>query len=284
MDPLVSIIVPFYNSESTLELALLSIVAQTYQQWECILVNDGSTDNWEDIYSKFSKDKRYKIISLEKNMGRGVARNIAINECTGKYIAMLDADDWWFVNKLDVQVSFMECNENVGISSCSMARFGENNTFIDTLTYCDKIKVYPSIEKPLVRIPFSFPASIIKCEIAKKTKFDVRLKRVEDYDFLQRILYDHSYAILPDVLYAYDFSNTQSIRQRALSAYYKVFASLKSFKRSPIISILNSLYQCLKFLAFPILMHIRYKSNNNVFSNTQYYNNYETMLNRKEYL
>ncbi len=93
MRPLVSVMMPCYNSAGTLPLALASLVAQTYENWECILVDDGSTDRPIDIVEQAS-DKRISFFRLDRNMGRGVAQQAALDYATGDYLCMLDADDW----------------------------------------------------------------------------------------------------------------------------------------------------------------------------------------------
>ncbi len=92
--PLVSIIVPVYNVAIYLQKCLYSIVNQTYENWECILVNDGSTDNSEDICRKFTNDDcRFKLISQE-NEGVSAARNRGIDTAKGEYISFVDGDDY----------------------------------------------------------------------------------------------------------------------------------------------------------------------------------------------
>lgn len=108
MEKLVSIITPCFNSEKYIAQAIDSVLAQTHQNWELILVNDCSTDATFSIIEQYStQDPRIKIYNLEKNSGAGVARNFAIQRATGSYIAFLDADDLWKSNKLEKQLHFM---------------------------------------------------------------------------------------------------------------------------------------------------------------------------------
>lgn len=109
---LVSVITPAYNCELFIEYTIESVINQTYKNWEMIIVNDCSTDNTFDILKKYSeKDNRIKIINLNKNVGVSEARNIAIRNAVGKYIAFLDSDDLWTSEKLEKQVMFMEDNK-----------------------------------------------------------------------------------------------------------------------------------------------------------------------------
>lgn len=93
----ISVIIPVYNAEKYIERCINSVVAQTYNNWEMIVINDGSTDNTENIIREKAKaDNRIQIYS-QNNQGAGIARNNGISKATGEYIVFLDADD--YVNK-----------------------------------------------------------------------------------------------------------------------------------------------------------------------------------------
>ena len=93
MNPILSIIIPCYNSQNTLEETLMSVLEQDFQNWEAILINDGSPDNLEDIALKWvEKDARFKYFKKE-NGGLGSARNYGINKAKGNYILPLDSDN-----------------------------------------------------------------------------------------------------------------------------------------------------------------------------------------------
>lgn len=112
MNNLISIITPSYNSSKFIEQTIKSAISQTYQNWEMIIVDDCSPDNSNDIIEEYcKKDSRIKLIRLEKNSGPAVARNRAIEEAKGKYIAFLDADDLWIPEKLEKQIKFMQEND-----------------------------------------------------------------------------------------------------------------------------------------------------------------------------
>lgn len=107
-----SIITPVYNSEKYLGECIQSVLAQSYVNWEHILVDDCSTDNSEAIIKVFQeKDSRIKYHRLETNSGAGIARNKAIELAQGSFIAFLDSDDQWYPEKLEKQLGFMQKNE-----------------------------------------------------------------------------------------------------------------------------------------------------------------------------
>jgi teichuronic acid biosynthesis glycosyltransferase TuaG len=110
--PLVSIIIPTFNSQKFISETIRSVQNQTHVNWEIILVDDCSTDETVAIISRCTQeDNRIKILELAVNSGTGVARNSALVVAKGKYIAFLDADDLWKPNKLEAQIRFMQANK-----------------------------------------------------------------------------------------------------------------------------------------------------------------------------
>ncbi|WP_264566081.1 glycosyltransferase family 2 protein [Flavobacterium sp. N3904] len=112
MSDLVSIITPTFNTENFIEAALQSVLNQTYQNWEMILVDDASTDQTVEIIKEFvKKDNRIRLIELFQNSGAGIAREVALSQAKGDYIAFLDADDLWKPLKLEKQLQFLKENK-----------------------------------------------------------------------------------------------------------------------------------------------------------------------------
>ena len=111
MNELVSIITPCYNSEKFLDECISSVLNQTYQNWEMLIVDDNSSDNSSILINSYSKkDERIKPHYLNDNIGPAMARNKAISKAKGKYLAFLDSDDVWLPKKLEVQTNFMKKN------------------------------------------------------------------------------------------------------------------------------------------------------------------------------
>ncbi len=147
MNNLVSIITPSYNSERFISETINSVLSQTYQNWEMIIVDDFSTDNSQKIIAKYlKKDNRIKYFGLEENSGAAVARNTGINKAEGRYIAFLDSDDLWKANKLEVQLAFMK-QKKISFSYSSYELMDEEGNSLnlyrtppDTLTYKELLK------------------------------------------------------------------------------------------------------------------------------------------------
>ena len=105
--PLVSVIIPVYNCENTIERAVTSVLNQTFRDFELIIVDDGSTDGTKEELNKIT-DPRIRVIDHERNLGAAAARNTGMRHARGKYIALLDSDDEWLVKKLDLQLEALE--------------------------------------------------------------------------------------------------------------------------------------------------------------------------------
>lgn len=110
MSELVSIIMPSYNTSKYIVETIQSVLAQTYKDWELLIVDDCSTDNTDEIVKPFLADKRIHYLKNEKNSGAAVSRNRALREAKGRWIAFLDSDDLWMPEKLERQISFMDKN------------------------------------------------------------------------------------------------------------------------------------------------------------------------------
>lgn len=106
---MISIVVPVHNAEKFLEETIKSVMAQTYTDWELLLVDDCSKDASKTIASGYeAMDKRIRLIALEENVGAAKARNVGIRESKGAYLAFLDADDIWVKEKLERELKFMK--------------------------------------------------------------------------------------------------------------------------------------------------------------------------------
>ncbi len=111
MNELVSIITPSYNTAKFIPDTIESVLAQTYTNWEMIIVDDCSTDNTDEVVKPYLADGRIRYLKNPKNSGAAISRNYALREAKGKWIAFLDSDDLWESEKLHKQIKFMEDND-----------------------------------------------------------------------------------------------------------------------------------------------------------------------------
>jgi len=172
MSELVSIITPCFNSEKFLDDCIISVINQTYKNWEMLIVDDNSSDNSSSIINSYSKkDDRIKPLFLKDNLGPASARNTAISISKGKYLAFLDSDDIWLPEKLKMQINFMKKNNySFVFSSYSVISSNETkpkyvisvpekisykkylkNTIIGCLTVVLDKEKFKNIQMPILR-------------------------------------------------------------------------------------------------------------------------------------
>lgn len=124
----ISIGIPFYNAEKYLEDAICSVLAQTYKNWELILVNDGSTDKSLDIANKYAKsDSRIRVLSDGKNKKLPYRLNQIINEAQYEFIARMDADDLMSCDRLEKQINLLNKKDNIDFITTSYLSIDEYN-------------------------------------------------------------------------------------------------------------------------------------------------------------
>lgn len=110
MSDLVSIIMPSYNTASFIAESIRSVITQTYDDWELLIVDDCSSDDTDEVVKPFLSDGRIRYFKNAVNIGAAESRNQALREAKGKWIAFLDSDDIWMNEKLEKQILFMERN------------------------------------------------------------------------------------------------------------------------------------------------------------------------------
>ncbi len=208
--PLVAVMMPVYNGYNTLPLAIESLLNQTYTNWKCYIVNDGSTDGTKELLETI-KDDRFNISHFKKNKGRPYARQAALDAAEGKYLAILDADDFYHPNKLKIQVEYLEKNPHISLLSSGMASFKNVKEGLIT------VRGNKCIENRLFKIgdkeEYVHAPSMLILEDAKRIKYCIKFKYGEDMEFLGRYLNGKYYASLDVVLYYYtEFESVKKIK------------------------------------------------------------------------
>ena len=200
MIPLVTVIMPVYNAERYMQQSIESIIAQTYQNWELLIVDDGSTDSSVQIMQEYcSRDRRIQMIPSTGNEGVASARNKGIQAAKGEYIAFLDSDDLWKAEKLEIQIHYMQ-EYNCGFVYSAYDVIDEKNVYQKTITpYWDKV----SYEKLLNTNIIACCTAVIKSEYVKDNLMP-QLKH-EDYATWLNILKNHQLIAecVPGILASY---------------------------------------------------------------------------------
>ena len=229
---LVSVIIPAFNAEADIGEALQSVLVQTHQSIEVIVVDDGSSDDTGAIVEKFVRmDARVQLMR-QCNLGVGAARNAGIRKARGKYIAPLDADDLWFPEKLEEQVARMErCGDKTGLVYCWSTLIDERGDFVHNGS---QTTVEGRLRHAMVMRNIVENASIPLFRAGALEKVGLYLTRdeqggaqgCEDWDLNLRIAENFSIGVVPKYLVAYrQTSSSMSMQAESMAASYGVFIS-----------------------------------------------------------
>lgn len=252
--PLVSVIIPTYNRGYIIDRAIRSILNQTYQNFEIIIVDDGN-DNTEKMVRKF-KDDRIRYFHRNKKYGIPSARNFGIKKSKGKYIAFLDSDDEWLSFKLEEELKMLENNpSNIAFISSNYIVYFKNVKFL--------CKTFKTKEEALKRKIFEvtkFPilqATLFKREIFQKIGlFDEHLRIYEDFDIFMRIVNSpYDFLIIDKPTAIMHIKNVDNITRSKKTPFiedlnYLVEKHKKFFTLYP--KVLSSLYECIGLLLISI--------------------------------
>lgn len=176
-EELVSIITPTYNCAKFIGKTIESVLKQSYQNWEMIIVDDASNDNTEEVVKQY-KDNRIQYIKLRENGGAAVARNYAMKLAKGKYMAFLDSDDLWTKDKLVEQLAFMKENDY----SISCTTYEQINEMGERLNIIVKPKKKVNYNGILLTCPVG--NSTVMYNVEKLGKFEVPNIRKRNDDAL----------------------------------------------------------------------------------------------------
>lgn len=224
MDELVSVIIPAYNREKTIEKAIQSVLDQTYKDIEVIVVDDGSTDATVLAVNGIG-DKRVKCISLDKNSGACRARNKGLEKAQGRYIAFQDSDDIWKPEKLEKQIAILK-SEPVDLVFCAFERIRDTEKTILPLLNEGRVSRKELLEKSLV----STQTLIGKRECFDKIVFDEKMPRLQDYDITIRLSEKFDFYFIKEPLVEMYVGNDSISRStiKMLNAEQRIFEKYKS--------------------------------------------------------
>ena len=199
-DPKVSVLMSVYNGERYLREAIDSILNQTFQDFEFIIIDDGSTDRTKEIIRSYN-DLRIRLFNNEKNIGLTKSLNRGIELCRGEYIARMDGDDVSLPMRLEKQVEFMMVNNDVGISGTWNRSIGQNVGVNDHYPISDS-EIRCML---LFNNTFCHPSLIIRRQAIESNglSYNSRLQYAQDYDLVVRGSEHFLLANIPEVLVSY---------------------------------------------------------------------------------
>ena len=217
--PKVSVIIPAYNAMRYLPETLDSLVKQTFQDFEAIIINDGSSDNIEEWFSQV-KDSRLQLIS-QVNQGQAKARNIGMQRAKGDYVAFLDADDLWDPSKLEKQVALLDSNPEAGVIYTWVSGINSEGALRGrTIKNWAEGRVWRDLILHNILECGSTPLIRRSC-FEQVGDFDVQLPPCEDLDLWLRIACHYDFLVVKEPLVYYRQHDSSSGKnwQRAEKNY-----------------------------------------------------------------
>lgn len=199
--PKVSVIMPTYNNENTVGNAIESILNQSFEDWELLIVDDASSDSTGQVVGTFTEDPRITLTVLNQNLGSGVARNVALRGAVGEYIAVMDADDISLPRRLETQVSAMEADKDIAVLATQVAEFGEWGGPLEGRWPTSDAEVVA--RQKAMKMPIPHPSAMFRAtEIRRVGGYDERCRRAQDFALLLK-LSDRRVRCLSEVLVHY---------------------------------------------------------------------------------
>ena len=233
---LISIITPVYNVESYIEETIKSVLDQTYEKWELLLIDDCSKDNSLNICEEYSKkDKRIKVFKQKINMGVANTRNRGIDEAKGDFICFLDADDIWDKEKLEKQLKFMK-EENCAFSFTGYEFINKNGHSKNK-----KVKVPKKINYNEALKNTTIWTCTVMFNMNKLTKKDIYMPKVksEDTACWWKVLKKVDYAYGLDEVLAYYRRRPNSLSSNKIKAVKRIW---KLYRKQEKLGIIKSSY------------------------------------------
>lgn len=206
MEPLVSIIIPTYNRAQYIGDALDSIMSQTYTNWECVVVDDGSTDNTELVVNAYEeKDNRIKLFKRPIDFPKGCngARNFGISLASGTYIAFCDDDDFWLPQKLKKQVPILQKYERVGLVTCDIEFVSTDGVRSGRLIHQTGNHGYV-FKELLLKNRLCMATPLLRRDVFDKVgEFNTDFTIYEDWEYWRRVSYYYEFYNVEEVLVCY---------------------------------------------------------------------------------
>jgi len=197
--PLISVIMPAFNRETVISVAIDSVICQSYENWELIVVDDGSSDGTPSVIKNYS-DKRLKFFQLEENVGVSAARNFALSQASGQYVAYLDTDNSWDKRFLSVTHAVISKYRNID------AFYSGQIIYSGSTRELEGIRFGPFNKSLLMNNNYiDLNCFVHKAEIEKfDRKFNTNLPRFVDWEFITRLSVAGSICSIPVILSNYN--------------------------------------------------------------------------------
>lgn len=225
---------PVYNQEKYLRFALDSVMCQTFQDFEVVIINDCSTDGSNDILNQYRKryPEKIKIFTQRRNKGVACSLNWGLKKTTGEYIARIDSDDVWAIDKLEKQIEVLESDPNLYLLATDKQYINYKGEFYNHKND-EPIFSYQNIKKNILKKNFICHSSVVfnRAIIDSIGFYNENYKNSEDYEYWIRIINEHKVEILPEKLTFYRVYNEMiSLSRRREQIRYAIKAKRFGFK------------------------------------------------------
>lgn len=217
----VSIVLPTYNGETFIRESIESVINQTYQNWELIIVNDCSTDKTPEIINEYAqRDSRIKVYNNEVNKKLPASLNVGFSHATGEYYTWTSDDNMFKPNAIEVLVKYLDENPDVDLVSSKYDVIDEKGNFVKLFDKNNKRTVLKLVRGPNVGASFMY-----KKEISEKVGgYDTELFCAEDYDFWCKV------AVAGNILYTNESLYKYRVNSQSLTATKRDIAIANSTK------------------------------------------------------
>ena len=196
-----SVILPCHDDEETLPIAIASLRAQSFGDFDCIVVADGCHVPVGPILDRFA-DKRFRCVTLERNVGRGAARQAGLNEARGEFVAMLDADDWCYSHRLSLQLDVLSTEPELVAVALHQVVVDQDDEAIGVRKGQAKGLVVEEGDRHVIPSA-SFGTTLFRGDLLRRTRFHPAFVRGEDKEMMMRMLDGRRYGVLGEIGYVY---------------------------------------------------------------------------------
>ncbi len=230
--PMLSIALSMRDAAATIRSAICSVLAQTFVDWEMIVIDDGSSDQSVSLVREFADD-RIQVHADGEQRGLAARLNQAIDLSRGRYIARMDADDVAYPDRLARQVEFLEANPHVDLVGAGMMVFEGEGTPVGI--FPSRVTHEEICARPFAGFYLAHPTWVGKSEWFRRWRYDPACRKAQDQDLLLRSYSESRFAALREPLVGYR-QDALSIRKSLLGRYYFSRAILRVARRDGVLA------------------------------------------------
>jgi glycosyltransferase involved in cell wall biosynthesis len=231
----VSVLLPVYNGARFVSRAIESVLGQTYQKVELVIVNDGSQDNSAEVIRPYLRDERVRYIE-QVNRGVAAARNRALREATGEFVGLIDQDDVWLPDKLNRQVQVFMARPEVALVHCDALAIDKDDRFIAATPWGPRPEEVPGFVQLFVGNPVRACTALFRREAAVSAGgFDTSaaVNFADEYDLWLRIARSHEVAYIDSPLAYYRLHDANNSADKAVMVLATLTVLRKTLRDQP---------------------------------------------------